>query len=290
MRDIILLKQGEIVLKGLNKRYFEQKLLQNVKRRLSPLGEFDVNCLQSTIYVEPRTDDADMDAALEALSVLLGRRITQEDRSNIQHIYTRVAGIPESGVYGGGSFERGGGGAGTVIDLSGYVDPSRKNAADLATFALHAWEQGWGYVWGTCGWVLTEEMLEAKLTQYPEGVGRYETIIRSSWLGGRTADCIGLIKGYGWLDPETLTIGYGTNGMPDISANQMFYAAQVSGIINTIPEVPGLAVWRDGHIAIYIGNGEIIEAMGTRYGVVKTQLSDGRFTHWLQIPFIDYDG
>ena len=51
MRDIILLTQGEIVLKGLNKRYFEQKLLQNVKRRLSPLGEFDVNCLQSTIDV-----------------------------------------------------------------------------------------------------------------------------------------------------------------------------------------------------------------------------------------------
>ena len=45
MRDIILLKLGEIVLKGLNKRYFEQKLLQNVKRRLAPLGNFEVNCL-----------------------------------------------------------------------------------------------------------------------------------------------------------------------------------------------------------------------------------------------------
>ena len=72
MRDIILLKQGEIVLKGLNKRYFEQKLLQNVKRRLAPLGEFAVNCLQSTVYVEPLDDAADMDAALEAMTKVFG--------------------------------------------------------------------------------------------------------------------------------------------------------------------------------------------------------------------------
>ena len=72
MRDIILLKLGEIVLKGLNKRNFEQKLLQNVKRRLIPLGEFDVNCMQSTIYVEPRNDDVDMDAALEAMQKVFG--------------------------------------------------------------------------------------------------------------------------------------------------------------------------------------------------------------------------
>ena len=72
MRDIILLKLGEIVLKGLNKRYFEQKLLQNVKRRLIPLGEFDVSCMQSTIYVEPRSDDVDMDAALDAMQKVFG--------------------------------------------------------------------------------------------------------------------------------------------------------------------------------------------------------------------------
>ena len=72
MRDIILLKQGEIVLKGLNKRYFETKLLQNVKRRLAPLGDFDVHCLQSTVYVEPRDDAADLDAAAEAMTKVFG--------------------------------------------------------------------------------------------------------------------------------------------------------------------------------------------------------------------------
>ena len=51
MNDIILLKLGEIVLKGLNRRSFEQKLMANVRRRLSHIGNFRVYCLQSTVYV-----------------------------------------------------------------------------------------------------------------------------------------------------------------------------------------------------------------------------------------------
>ena len=72
MDSVILLKQGEIVLKGLNKKYFEQKLLQNVKRRLAPLGEFRVYCTQSTVYVEPMDDASDMDAAAEAMTRVFG--------------------------------------------------------------------------------------------------------------------------------------------------------------------------------------------------------------------------
>lgn len=51
MNDMILLKQGEIVLKGLNKRSFEQKLLSNIRKRLARFGEFDVYAMQSTVYV-----------------------------------------------------------------------------------------------------------------------------------------------------------------------------------------------------------------------------------------------
>ena len=72
MNDIILLKLGEIVLKGLNRRSFEQKLISNVRRRLIGLGKFRVYCMQSAIYVEPDSDDADMDAAFEALQDVFG--------------------------------------------------------------------------------------------------------------------------------------------------------------------------------------------------------------------------
>ena len=59
MNDIILLKLGEIVLKGLNRKSFEQKLVSNVRRRLAHIGKFRVYCLQSTVYVEAAEDGAD---------------------------------------------------------------------------------------------------------------------------------------------------------------------------------------------------------------------------------------
>lgn len=174
------------------------------------------------------------------------------------------------------------------IDISGYHDPTTKNNLDLVVWAIEAEKKRWGYVWGTFGDVLDSSLYAYKLKQYPTEVGRYSAFITSNWLGGRTADCVGLIKGYSWLDIETLEVGYKTNGMPDIGADTMYYNATEKGAISTIPEIPGLAVWHTGHIGIYIGNGEVIEAMGTKYGVVRTQLSEGRWTHWLQIPYITY--
>lgn len=122
---------------------------------------------------------------------------------------------------------------------------------------------------------------------FGEHVTGFEDFIRENWMRRRTADCVGLIKGYGWYNPDNGEIAVGTNGMADVTANGMFDAATVKGTIDTIPEVPGLAVWQDGHIGIYIGNGEVIEAMGTEQGVVKTTLPSG-WTHWLQIPYISY--
>ena len=221
------------------------------------------------------------------LEAELGRTITEDDKSNINHIYTMIAGAEGGGSYDGSFIA--GGDRSIELDISAFVDPANKNAADLVTYAIHAWESGWGYVWGTYGNVLTESLLAYKVSQYPDGVGNHEEIIRANWLGGRTADCVGLIKGYGWLSPETMTIDYGTHGMPDIGANQMYYTARESGPISTMPDIPGLAVWHDGHIGVYIGGGQVVEAMGAKYGVVKTELADRGWTHWLKVPYINYD-
>ncbi len=72
MNDIILLKQGEIVLKGLNRRIFEDKLVANVRRRMAHIGNFRIYAAQSTVYVEPLDDGADMDAAFEAAKQIFG--------------------------------------------------------------------------------------------------------------------------------------------------------------------------------------------------------------------------
>lgn len=60
MKEILLLKLGEIVLKGLNRGQFEKRLMKNIAWRLRNMGEFKIYCLQSTIYVEPKDEKTDM--------------------------------------------------------------------------------------------------------------------------------------------------------------------------------------------------------------------------------------
>ena len=175
------------------------------------------------------------------------------------------------------------------IDTTKYVDCGTKNNLDLVQWAISAEAAGWGYVWGTFGQVLTRDTLAAKAAQYPDNVGVYEEYIRSHYLGRRTADCVGFIKGDCWYDPETDSVNYATNGMPDIGADQMYRAAAEKGPISTMPEIPGLAVWHQGHIGIYIGNGYAIEAMGTQYGVVRTKVEGRGWQGWCKIPYIQYD-
>lgn len=176
-----------------------------------------------------------------------------------------------------------------AIETYDYKSPETKNSTDLAAWAVHAWKSCWGYVWGSYGEVLSKSDLSFKLSQYPEEVGAYREFIEENWLGRRCADCVGLIKGYGWLDVQTKEVVYGSNGMPDVSANDMFVNAAEKGGIATMPEIVGLAVWQQGHIGIYIGDGFVIEARGTEYGVVRTRLVSGGWTHWLKIPYISYE-
>ncbi|MEA4895407.1 MAG: hypothetical protein VB064_09090 [Oscillospiraceae bacterium] len=211
--------------------------------------------------------------------------VTAIQKESAADVFEHISGAGDSFT---GDILRGEGGE-IKIDVSGFTDLSTKNSHDLVAYAHQAFENGWGYVWGTCGWVLTPQMFASKLSQYPDGVGKYKDFIEENWLNGRTTDCVGLIKGYGWLDSNILEIGYGTNGMPDISADQMYQVATTKGSMSTMPDTPGLAVWHKGHIGVYIGNGEVIEAMGTKYGVVKTKLQDRNWTAWLEIPYINYE-
>ncbi len=72
MNEIFLMKLGEIVLKGANKRQFENKLRQNVRRRLKHYGNFDVYIMQSTVYIEPEDEQADVEGAWEACRSIFG--------------------------------------------------------------------------------------------------------------------------------------------------------------------------------------------------------------------------
>ena len=65
MKEIILAKNGEIALKGLNRRRFEEVLMRNIKWRLRDFGKIRVSCMQSTIYIDPEEGEFyDFDGAI----------------------------------------------------------------------------------------------------------------------------------------------------------------------------------------------------------------------------------
>lgn len=73
MKEIILLKNGEIALKGLNRRSFEEMMIKTMRRRLSPLGRWKFEIAQSTVTVMPEDyENADMDAAYDKLKKVFG--------------------------------------------------------------------------------------------------------------------------------------------------------------------------------------------------------------------------
>lgn len=72
MKEIILVKNGELALKGLNRSSFEEILIKNMKRRLNDLGSFEFTKSQSTIMVDPLDDDIDLDDAVDIVSRVFG--------------------------------------------------------------------------------------------------------------------------------------------------------------------------------------------------------------------------
>ena len=72
MKEIILIKNGELALKGLNRNVFEDCLIKNLRQKLSPLGDLEIKKAQSTIYIEPKDENYDFEEALNRTSKVFG--------------------------------------------------------------------------------------------------------------------------------------------------------------------------------------------------------------------------
>ena len=165
-----------------------------------------------------------------------------------------------------------------------WGDEVMKTNEDLVLHATTALIEKWGYVYGTWGLILTNILLNQKFAQYPDEIKDYLDFIKKNYIGIRTTDCGGLIKSFLWWKGNSPVY----NPSNDVGVNTMYNQATEKGVINSIPEIPGLIVWKDNHAGVYIGNGDVIEAMGTKYGVVLTKLKDRPWTHWFKHKDIEY--
>lgn len=141
------------------------------------------------------------------------------------------------------------------------------------------------YWYGTFGQIATENLLRQKSIQYPV---QYKWTDFIEQYGQRVHDCVGLIKGYLWSENLNSTPIYNSKQDKDVSG--MKANCTETGNIKTIPELPGVLVFMDGHVGIYIGNGKVIEARGHAYGVVETNLVGRGWTKWGKLDWITYVG
>lgn len=156
-------------------------------------------------------------------------------------------------------------------------------STDLVNFVIKAKDDDWGYVYSAQGELYTPELAKKWGLANRSNKG-YDYFVNqcSQWFGHNVVDCSGLIiEAYRSKIPK-----YG-----DKSANTLYHKCVQKGSLSTIPEVPGLCVWKSGHIGLYIGNNNVIEAGGTNVGVVLSALYspvNSQWTNWGKLADVEY--
>lgn len=151
------------------------------------------------------------------------------------------------------------------------------------------------YAYGTWGQILNNSIINAKTKQYSwwYTTARINMLRKLVGKGYFVFDCVGMIKGvlWGWNGSNTTNGGatYGSNGVPDLSANGMINKCiDVSTNFSNI--VPGEAVWMDGHIGVYYKDGQVIECSPAFKNKVQiTNLSQRKWLKHGKIPWIKYE-
>lgn len=164
----------------------------------------------------------------------------------------------------------------------------------LAAYCEKVFANKWVYWYGTCGYACTKSLYNSKKKQYPN---HYTAVREAAYMkdiaNGKTgADCVGMIKSFFWTGG---VFGgkntYASNHCPDTSANGMINLCTQTGNPSSVPDIPGLVLWKSGHIGVYVGGGMAIEMKGFDYDCLRRKVSEGGWTKWGRLPasMISYD-
>lgn len=147
----------------------------------------------------------------------------------------------------------------------------------------YAINNSWGYIWGTAGIKWTAEKQKAATREQTVQYG-------AKWIGHYVADCSGL---FAWAYKQLGGYMYhGSNTMYDryCTAKGTFKNGKRT---DGIELKPGTALFtgttsNKGHVGLYIGSGYVIEAQGTKAGVVKSKSSLAKWTYWGELKGVNY--
>lgn len=161
-----------------------------------------------------------------------------------------------------------------------------KNISWLITYAKA--QLGRPYWYGCFGQTANAALYNSKKKQYPS---QYTATDFSKQYGKKVHDCAGLIKGALWCSSVDGSPAYNAN--EDYNANRFYLNATSKGPISSLPNVPGMLVFKGtdknkNHIGVYIGSGKVIEAKGHKYGVVESSISSG-WKYWGKCNLFNYD-
>lgn len=162
-------------------------------------------------------------------------------------------------------------------------------ATVLVDYAKEALANGWGYIWGTSGelWTADKQKALEKTTDQDRAMGRK---YGSQWIGHYVTDCSGLI--YRPCKQRGVAMPHGSHTM------YVSYCSAKGKLVGGKRADgkqlrPGTAVFtynsqtgRYGHVGVYIGDGLVIEAMGTRNGVTTSKIT--RWGFWGELKGLDY--
>lgn len=161
-----------------------------------------------------------------------------------------------------------------------YKTISAKKLIEKFKFAL---ENKWGYIWGKAGVLWTQKMQDCVKDEQAKRYGQ-------KWVGHNVADCSGLFY---WAFKVLSSYTYhGSNTMWNkycVAKGNLKAGKRADG-----KELkPGTAIFtdKDGdktHVGLYIGNGDVIEAQGTRYGVVTSKITNKKWKCWGELKYVDY--
>ncbi len=164
------------------------------------------------------------------------------------------------------------------------------NNIDFVAFLERIYNRGDCYILGGFGNTLTQKFIDAKCAQYSYNQQNKATLIAN--MGKIAHDCYGMLKAFLWGNEDG---GGRYNAAQDRNEDMAIKAATEKGLINTIPKMLGVAVWKTGHVGFVVDHSApnyqdwiVIEDYSIPRGILRRRLSEGGWTQWFKDTYLEY--